>query len=264
MGLSLAVLSVRSQETNDVPQPTTITVDGVTYEDVRWGTVTPSAVSIFHKTGIASIPLEKLPPELQQQFGYDPNKAAEYRAAEADALAKKRAAQQAQTGDLAQPNQSQPGEGLKGTVGYLDARNGFRDLKFGQSISQCPGMRLVKTDYRGISGQNVKTYVRASDVLRIGTAQLDSILYIFYKDKLMAVQITAKSDDDMRVIMGAFAELYGEGKVGSWEGEKVNAHGFVGGLEISSKELEAQMEEDENVEQKAKAKEAAREGADGF
>ena len=125
-------------------------------------------------------------------------------------------------------------------------------------------MRLVKTDYRGFGGQNIKTCVRDTDALKIGTARLDSIMYIFYKDRLMAVQLTAKSDDDMRVITGAFAELYGEGKVGSWEGEKVTAHGFVGGLEISSKELEAQMEEDEKTEQKAKAKQSAREGAEGF
>jgi hypothetical protein len=70
-----------AEETNT--PPTKITIDGVTYEDVRWDTVTPATVSIFHKTGIASIPLEKLPPELQQQFGYDPKKANEYRTVEA-------------------------------------------------------------------------------------------------------------------------------------------------------------------------------------
>jgi hypothetical protein len=64
-----------------------ITVDGVTYEDVRWGTTTPSAVTIFHKTGIGRIPLEKLSPELQKIFGYDPQKAIEYRQREASAFA---------------------------------------------------------------------------------------------------------------------------------------------------------------------------------
>ncbi len=67
-------------ETNTLP--TTITVDGITYSNVTWRTVTPATVSIFHQTGVASIPLEKLPPELQKRFGYDTQKAAEYRAAE--------------------------------------------------------------------------------------------------------------------------------------------------------------------------------------
>ena len=56
--------------------PTTITVDGITYSNVQWRTVTPATVSIIHSTGAATLPMEKLPPELQQRFGYDPQKAA--------------------------------------------------------------------------------------------------------------------------------------------------------------------------------------------
>jgi hypothetical protein len=74
------VVAVRAEDTNTLP--TTITVDGITYSNVTWHTVTPATVSIFHATGVASIPLEKLPPELQQRFGYDPQKAAAYQAQE--------------------------------------------------------------------------------------------------------------------------------------------------------------------------------------
>ena len=66
-------------ETNTLP--TTITVDGFTYSNVTWRTVTPVTVSIMHATGAASIPLEKLPPELQKRFGYDPDRAGKYFAA---------------------------------------------------------------------------------------------------------------------------------------------------------------------------------------
>lgn len=71
--LIFAVLSVASHadETNF-----TLTVDGVTYSNVTFRTVTLSTVSIFHKTGIATVPLAKLPPDLQQRFGYNPEKAA--------------------------------------------------------------------------------------------------------------------------------------------------------------------------------------------
>jgi len=385
MGLGLVVLAASGQDTNNAALPSTITIDGVTYDEVRWGAVTPSAVSLFHKTGVASIPLEKLPPELQQQLGYDAKKAAKYRAAEAEAQTRRKEAQAWDAarlrlvatgvsrsgvpafnagdspfaaydkaiigtvqsrwyalaeqnppyersgkvalrfdlmpdgkvegietlensagdmlkrvcekaiaesapfdslpddlrklvgneprevritfyygGDGAQPMQAQGAEALRGTIAYLDARNGFRDLKFGQSIAQCPGMRLVKSDYRGSAGKNIKTYVRDSDDLRIGTARLESIVYVFFKDRLMAVDLSVKDDEDMAVVTGAFSELYGEGKVGSWEGERVSAHGFIGGLEIISKEIEALKLADEQAEQKARAREAAREGATGF
>ena len=69
----------------------TLKVDGVTYSNVTWGTVTPATVGIFYSTGvsrgIALVPLEKLSPELQKRFGYDPKKAAEYRTAVAAAQA---------------------------------------------------------------------------------------------------------------------------------------------------------------------------------
>jgi len=64
-----------------------ITIDGITYEEFRWGRVTPATVTIFHKTGVASIPLGRLPPELQRKFGYDPAKARQYRQWEAKAIA---------------------------------------------------------------------------------------------------------------------------------------------------------------------------------
>jgi hypothetical protein len=69
-----------AEDTNTLPA--TITVDGITYSNVTWRTVTPATVTIFHETGVASLPLDKLPPELQQRFGYDPQKAAGYRARE--------------------------------------------------------------------------------------------------------------------------------------------------------------------------------------
>src|SRR5258707_1318150 len=65
--------------------PASITVDGSTYDNVRWGRVTLSTVTIFHRTGVATVPLAKLPPELQKQFGYDPQKAAEWQLAKTKA-----------------------------------------------------------------------------------------------------------------------------------------------------------------------------------
>jgi hypothetical protein len=67
--------------------PSSFTIDGFTYENVRWGRITPSTATIFHKTGVATIPLGKFPPEWQEKLGYDPFKAKQYRRAEAEAKA---------------------------------------------------------------------------------------------------------------------------------------------------------------------------------
>ena len=63
-----------ADETNSI-----VTVDGVTYSNVTWGAVTPATVKISHSAGIAVLPLAKLPADLQQQFGYDPEKMTTHR-----------------------------------------------------------------------------------------------------------------------------------------------------------------------------------------
>lgn len=76
LALLLLMLSCRqilADETN-----LTLTVDKEVYSNVTFVTATPYAVSISHSKGIASIPLAKLPPDLQQRFGYDPKKATDY------------------------------------------------------------------------------------------------------------------------------------------------------------------------------------------
>ena len=79
--------NVTDGSVSNVPAASSITIDGTTYEEFRWGRVTPATVTIFHKTGVAAIPLGRLPPELQVKFGYDPVKAQQYRVTEAKAIA---------------------------------------------------------------------------------------------------------------------------------------------------------------------------------
>ena len=74
--------------------PSTITVGKDVYEDVHWGDVSPASVTIFHKSGIARIPLKSLPPEIQKQLGYDPEKK-KTEAAKAKAEAERAATEQA-------------------------------------------------------------------------------------------------------------------------------------------------------------------------
>jgi len=74
----------------------TVTIDGTTYHDVRWGRLTPTTVTLYHSTGIATMPLATLPPDLQKKFGYDPQKAAAWDASVQKATAARQAAEQAQ------------------------------------------------------------------------------------------------------------------------------------------------------------------------
>jgi hypothetical protein len=48
------------------------TTDGKVYQDVEVIRSQPDAVTILHKEGGALVPLDKLPPDLQKRFNYDP------------------------------------------------------------------------------------------------------------------------------------------------------------------------------------------------
>ena len=109
-------------------------------------------------------------------------------------------------------------EAVRGTLAYLDVRYGFRDLNFEQDISKCQGMSLstnhfsnaIDDDYS--EGPDVKIYIRDSDELKIGNASLIGIKYVFYKNKLMAVHLEARSSEANEALKTAFENLYGEGK----------------------------------------------------
>jgi hypothetical protein len=55
-----------------------LTANGVTYSNVTFRTVTPSTVTIFHSTGIATVSLAALPTDVQKSLEYDPEKARAY------------------------------------------------------------------------------------------------------------------------------------------------------------------------------------------
>src|SRR5277367_380346 len=52
-----------------------VTTDGKLYQNVSVIKVEDDAVTILHKNGGALVPLDKLPPDLQKRFHYDPVKA---------------------------------------------------------------------------------------------------------------------------------------------------------------------------------------------
>ena len=69
LGFWIALTVVRVHATDWV------TTDGKTYHNVVVVKVEDDAVTILHQNGGALVSLDKLPPELQKKFHYDPEKA---------------------------------------------------------------------------------------------------------------------------------------------------------------------------------------------
>jgi hypothetical protein len=77
-------------------QPTTIATKYEKFEKAVVSRVEPDAITIMHASGVARIPFQDLPEEMQRKYGYDPQKALAYqqaiqRAAREQALAEAKA-----------------------------------------------------------------------------------------------------------------------------------------------------------------------------
>jgi hypothetical protein len=100
----------------------------------------------------------------------------------------------------AQPNVT-PREPSPGSLAYLDYKNGFRDLKFGDP----PRADMVLKEDSGDS----KYYARPSDDLSIGGAQLSHLIYGFYKNRLHAVQVGTKEIINSQALLEVLRQAYG-------------------------------------------------------
>ena len=113
------------------------------------------------------------------------------------------------------------GKGLKA----LDAKYGFRDGSFGMLISSTnfQGAKLVE------DGGDTKFYSRPHDKMTIGGAELDQIVYGFYKGKLGYVHIETKGYLNSRALLEVLQKAYGPGYKSNryiekyhWFGKKVS------------------------------------------
>jgi hypothetical protein len=147
-----------------------------------------------------------------------------------------------------------------GSITYLDARGGFRDVAFGRPLSAYPEMRLIKND------GDLKMYCRDRDALSLGAATLTSIRYGFYKGHLLEVWLFTKEHLNSQAALAALQEAYGKGRkpnqfleIYMWSGTRVHltyqeqVFGESAGILFNSVALQAQLDAD----QKATAKKAA-------
>lgn len=82
----------------------------------------------------------------------------------------------------------------------------FRGLDWGVSSEAFPG-ELRLADEAG----PVKLYDKVSDHLKVGTADLLSIAYVFYEDQFYRVLMSFEGDENASIILDSLKSKYGDG-----------------------------------------------------
>lgn len=131
----------------------------------------------------------------------------------------------------------------------LDAKNGFRDVKFGSAPSLLTGAKLEAEQGA------VRMYSRPADALKIGEAQVSDIFYIYLKDRLMTVRLAAIGQANSQNMLDAFIMQYGPGyrdrkyrESYSWDGQIVDMRYDQDQAGNSLLEMSSQALADEQLE----------------
>ena len=107
----------------------------------------------------------------------------------------------------------------------LDAKNGFKDAKFGMPLSHFKGMKLIYSS----PSSGSKGYIRISDKKAIGDIPLTGITYYFFNNKLRSVHVRANIKFQPEILQTLEAS-YGPGNLtahsagsfyGYWETKNV-------------------------------------------
>jgi hypothetical protein len=101
--------------------------------------------------------------------------------------------------ESAQKQGKQSAAAAPGTLPYLDAKNGFRDVVFGQSEQDIPNLVLKNFD----EAHGLKTYTRSGENLFLNGVPLQSIEYTFLKGELFSVVAKWSAEDKRAVLKNA-------------------------------------------------------------
>lgn len=111
-----------------------------------------------------------------------------------------------------------------GSAEYLDAKNGFRDVTFGQA----PTADMVRRSRSKVTVLALDMYARPHERLAIGRVKLDYILYGFYKERLIEVDLKVRPEDCqlltrfLEAAYGGPSEKTNGSLVREWNGESVS------------------------------------------
>lgn len=84
----------------------------------------------------------------------------------------------------------------------------FRDLSWGDNLANIKGMKYIGRDF---SYGGVELYIRSTDMLRLGGAKLDWIIYSFWNNRLLSVRILFRSSANYLALKDATFEKFGDG-----------------------------------------------------
>jgi len=90
-------------------------------------------------------------------------------------------------------------------LAFQNEPDNFRGITWGADIKDVPDM-VLKTD-----AENRKYYVRKDDKLKIGSAELDSLYYVFTNEKFSSVLIEFRSLSNAKALKEALFEQHGPG-----------------------------------------------------
>lgn len=99
----------------------------------------------------------------------------------------------------------------------------FRGMKWGSNIRELPDLKLLAEE------GELKFFERTSDLTKVGDADVDKIIYGFYKDRFYNVMIYYRSPSNFATIQEMFSREFGKPfqpneseKKLFWNGEQVN------------------------------------------
>ncbi len=99
----------------------------------------------------------------------------------------------------------------------------FRGMKWGSDIRELPDMKLVAED------GNLKFFQKPNDPMKVGDADVDKVIYGFYKGRFYNVMIYYRSPSNFARLQEMYSSEFGKPfqaneseKKLFWEGEQVN------------------------------------------
>jgi hypothetical protein len=88
-------------------------------------------------------------------------------------------------------------------------KNGFRDLKWGVNLVDLDGFVEIKTD-TGL--EEVKEYIREHEILKLGDAYLNSIVYSFWRDQFYTVTVWTAGKTNYISLRNEAFKRFGKGQ----------------------------------------------------
>jgi hypothetical protein len=114
---------------------------------------------------------------------------------------------------------------------FQNEPDGFRGIKWGTNINALPDMGLIDSD------GETKFYIRRNDKMKIGDADVDKIVYGFYKTRFFYVRIKFNNFSNFTRLKETLFSQYGQGDKPNQFMEKYFWHGAAVSISFNYNEI---------------------------